>query len=90
MSLTTKFVYITWFGKDVSFVKRGKYGVVSGSVEKFFSVRLYIFILYSIYKYNTVTNVACIVKSFCVLNKRMPFRVHSFHGNNARVLQSCM
>ena len=26
----------------------------------------------------------------CVLNKRMPFRVHSFHGNNARGPQSCM
>ena len=47
MSLTTKFVYITWFGKDVSFVKRGKYGVVSGSVEKFFNVSPYT--LYYIY-----------------------------------------
>lgn len=38
MSETTKFVYITWAGKGVSFAKRGKYGVVSGSIEKHFSV----------------------------------------------------
>ncbi|XP_003383653.1 PREDICTED: uncharacterized protein LOC100634597 [Amphimedon queenslandica] len=37
MSETTKFVYITWAGTEVSFTKRGKYGVVSGSVEKHFS-----------------------------------------------------
>ena len=39
MSETTKFVYIVWAGTEVSFTKRGKYGVVSGSVEKHFSVR---------------------------------------------------
>jgi non-ribosomal peptide synthetase component E (peptide arylation enzyme) len=36
MSQTTKFVYVIWLGKDISFVKRGKFGVVSGSVERFF------------------------------------------------------
>ena len=44
MSETTKFVYVTWIGKEVSFVKRGKYGVVSGSVEKFFSVSVDLFV----------------------------------------------
>ena len=40
MSSTVKFVYVHWIGKDVPFVKRGKYGVVQGSIEKHFSVSM--------------------------------------------------
>jgi len=36
MSETIKFAYIRWVGEKVSFVKRGKFGVVHGSVEKYF------------------------------------------------------
>jgi len=38
MSTTVKFVYIRWTGPNVAFVKRGKYGVVHGSIEKHFNV----------------------------------------------------
>ena len=38
MSTTVKFVYVHWVGKDVPYAKRGKYGVVHGSVEKLFDV----------------------------------------------------
>lgn len=38
MSTTVKFVYVHWMGKSVPFVKRGKFGVVQGSLEKQFSV----------------------------------------------------
>lgn len=37
MSQTTKFVYVRFLGPEVSFSKKGKYGVVSGSVDKIFS-----------------------------------------------------
>ena len=40
MSSTVKFVYVHWMGKDVPFVRRGKYGVVQGSIEKHFSVSM--------------------------------------------------
>ena len=39
MSMTTKYVFVTWFGADVGFAKRGKYGVVSGSIAQYFDVR---------------------------------------------------
>ncbi|XP_028402756.1 uncharacterized protein LOC114525569 [Dendronephthya gigantea] len=35
-SNTVKFVYIHWIGKQVPFTKKGKYGVVHGSVDKNF------------------------------------------------------
>ncbi|XP_046857958.1 uncharacterized protein LOC124451386 [Xenia sp. Carnegie-2017] len=35
-SVTVKFIYIRWNGKEVPFTKRGKYGVVHGSIEKRF------------------------------------------------------
>lgn len=38
MSTTVKFAYIHWSGKEVPFAKRGKYGVVHGSIEKYFDV----------------------------------------------------
>lgn len=38
MSTTIKFVFIQWHGEKVQFSKRGKFGVVSGSVEKHFTV----------------------------------------------------
>ena len=38
MSTTVKFAYIHWSGVEVPFVKRGKYGVVHGSIEKYFDV----------------------------------------------------
>ena len=41
MSVTVKFVYVRWSGPDVSFTKRGKFGVVHGSIEQYFSVSLY-------------------------------------------------
>lgn len=37
MSTTVKFVYIRWSGPNVAFTKKGKYGVVHGSIEKYFS-----------------------------------------------------
>lgn len=37
MSTTVKFVYVHWMGKSVPFVKRGKFGVVQGSIENQFS-----------------------------------------------------
>ena len=40
MSTTVKFVYVHWMGKSVPFVKRGKFGVVQGSIEKQFSVSI--------------------------------------------------
>ena len=44
MSMTIKFAYIQWQGKSVPFIKRGKFGVVHGSIEKLFDVsRLYNF-----------------------------------------------
>jgi len=36
VSTTVKFAYVHWSGKEVPFVKRGKYGVVHGSIEKYF------------------------------------------------------
>lgn len=38
MSTTIKFVYVRWNGCNVAFTKRGKYGVVHGSIEKEFTV----------------------------------------------------
>ena len=35
---TVKFVYVHWVGDSVPFSKKGKYGVVHGSVEKYFQV----------------------------------------------------
>lgn len=37
MSTTVKFVYIVLTGKDVPFVKKGKFGVVQGAIEGLFS-----------------------------------------------------
>lgn len=38
MSTTVKFVYVKWSGGSVPFTKRGRYGVVQGSIEKLFVV----------------------------------------------------
>ena len=38
MSTTVKFVYIKWSGPNVAFAKKGKFGVVQGSIEQHFSV----------------------------------------------------
>lgn len=35
---TVKFVYIHWIGESVPFTKKGKFGVVHGSVEVHFQV----------------------------------------------------
>lgn len=35
---TVKFVYVHWIGESVPFTKKGKYGVVHGSVEEHFQV----------------------------------------------------
>ena len=40
MSTTVKFAYVILGGKDVKFVKRGKFGVVQGAIEGLFSVRI--------------------------------------------------
>ena len=40
MSTTVKFAYIVLGGKDIAFVKKGKFGVVQGAIEGLFSVRL--------------------------------------------------
>ncbi|GFR71694.1 coactosin [Elysia marginata] len=37
MSTTVKFVYIRWMGDNIPFAKRGKFGVVGGSVDEKFS-----------------------------------------------------
>ncbi|KAI0208924.1 hypothetical protein LSAT2_006397 [Lamellibrachia satsuma] len=37
MSTTIKFVYIRWIGDNVPFVKKGRYGVVHGSIEPHFN-----------------------------------------------------
>lgn len=37
MSTTVKFVYFRWLGEDVPFTKKGKFGVVHGSIQKQFS-----------------------------------------------------
>lgn len=37
MSQTVKFVYVKLAGKDVAFVKKGKYGVVQGAIDGLFS-----------------------------------------------------
>ena len=36
---TVKFVYVHWVGESVPFAKRGKFGVVHGSVEQHFQVQ---------------------------------------------------
>ena len=36
---TVKFVYIHWIGESVPFTKKGKFGVVHGSVEVHFQVQ---------------------------------------------------
>lgn len=41
MSTTVKFVYLRWSGPDTPFTKRGKFGVVHGSIEKYFDVSFY-------------------------------------------------
>ena len=38
MSPTVKFVYVHWFGEDVPFAKRGRFGTVHGSVKDLFDV----------------------------------------------------
>ena len=38
MSTTVKFVYVHWVGKDIPYVRKGKYGVVHGSIEEYFNV----------------------------------------------------
>ncbi len=38
MSTTIKFVYIRWTGTSVPFTKKGKLGVIHGSIEKHFNV----------------------------------------------------
>ena len=35
---TVKFVYVHWVGDKVPFTKKGKFGVVHGSVEEHFQV----------------------------------------------------
>ena len=35
---TVKFVYVHWIGESVPFIKKGKFGVVHGSVEEHFQV----------------------------------------------------
>ena len=35
---TVKFVYVHWIGDNVPFTKKGKFGVVHGSVQKHFQV----------------------------------------------------
>ncbi|XP_060586255.1 uncharacterized protein LOC132741996 [Ruditapes philippinarum] len=43
MSTTVKFVYFRWLGDDVAFTKKGKFGVVHGSIqEKFNPYHLFI------------------------------------------------
>ncbi|KAK2164801.1 hypothetical protein NP493_1398g00049 [Ridgeia piscesae] len=37
MATTVKFVYIHWIGDNVPFVKKGRYGVVHGSIEQHFN-----------------------------------------------------
>lgn len=37
MSTTVKFVYVHWVGKDIPYVRKGKYGVVHGSIEEYFN-----------------------------------------------------
>jgi hypothetical protein len=37
MSTTVKFIYVHWVGEKVPFAKKGRFGVVSGSVEEHFS-----------------------------------------------------
>ena len=38
MSTAIKFIYVHWVGTNVPFAKRGRYGVVSGSVKNLFNV----------------------------------------------------
>ena len=35
---TVKFVYVHWIGESVPFIKKGKFGVVHGSIEEHFQV----------------------------------------------------
>lgn len=39
MSDTVKFAYMVWFPSGVSFTKRGRYGVMSGSIQRHFEVK---------------------------------------------------
>lgn len=38
MSTAIKFIYVHWVGTKVPFAKRGRFGVVSGSVKNLFNV----------------------------------------------------
>ena len=38
MSTAIKFIYVAWVGANVPFVKKGRFGVVSGSVKSLFNV----------------------------------------------------
>ena len=40
---TVKFVYVHWIGDSVPFTKKGKFGVVHGSVQEHFQVRVILF-----------------------------------------------
>lgn len=65
-SVTVKFIYIRWNGKEVPFTKRGKYGVVHGSIEKRFHVRREEFFYCNFKNFilvNTHNNVCSVVMS---------------------------
>ena len=40
MSTSVKFVYVHWVGDHVPFTKKGRFGVVHGSVVQWFNVRI--------------------------------------------------
>lgn len=41
MSTTVKFIYVHWFGEGVPFAKKGRFGVVHGSVKQLFQVDVF-------------------------------------------------
>lgn len=50
MEKTVKFVYVHWIGDNVPFTKKGKFGVVHGSVQKHFQVTVKLVMVYLVIK----------------------------------------
>ena len=68
MSATIKFVYVILGGKDVAFIKKGKFGVVQGAIQALFSVRIasHVHPLHA-YKQFIVPNILHTNSSLCLI-----------------------
>lgn len=63
---TVKFVYVHWIGESVPFTKKGKFGVVHGSVIEHFQVQTE-YLLYSIFFFFEDANTYVVHKHFTIV-----------------------